>query len=265
MQADPNATGMVLIKSKAYHATVIAMHSDHFELQGRFRDGANIYEYGGGNALARSDALGLSYATEVGSLLGEMAYALVNQYSANLQLDLEWAGNWNQADDAHTRLSSSWVFATFADVMYQRGRDAMLGPIGDVLELIDLGAEIYEYFFAEEGSDLGEGEYVNNDGPTMAGAEWRSPMRSLMKHGGKPHRVRIARLITKGRAYGGSWFSARVNRQLIDPKTGETISKLRPDYFNYDKITNTVIIGEAIASQPTGEAMAQHQADAGDV
>ena len=42
MQADPNATGMVLIKSKAYHATVIAMHSDHFELQGRFREGANI-------------------------------------------------------------------------------------------------------------------------------------------------------------------------------------------------------------------------------
>lgn len=61
MQADPNATAMVLLEASAYHGRGMGAIVAAFSMEDRYGDGMNLYEYLGSNTWMRSDPLGLSW------------------------------------------------------------------------------------------------------------------------------------------------------------------------------------------------------------
>src|SRR5690606_33119117 len=54
MQADPNATGMVLVRVVAFHGIKPAVTTDSFRLESRFADGENLYAYLAGSPWRQS-------------------------------------------------------------------------------------------------------------------------------------------------------------------------------------------------------------------
>ncbi|MBC7834876.1 MAG: hypothetical protein H7Y88_07225, partial [Phycisphaerales bacterium] len=136
MQADPNATAIVLVDGLVFHGQPFQPGVGQFDLQTRLRDGANLYEYLGSNPWVRADPLGLyewedAYedATDILGLLdplpgpsdfiGGMLRSLIEEYSSNLEWDLEWAGDWSIADDEHTRGDNSWVNVALLRGLYE--------------------------------------------------------------------------------------------------------------------------------------------------
>ncbi len=61
MQADPNAAGMSLLATAAYSGRGMRAIAVAFDLQGRYGDGANLYQYLGSNPWRRFDPMGLSW------------------------------------------------------------------------------------------------------------------------------------------------------------------------------------------------------------
>lgn len=116
----------------------------------------------------------------------------------------------------------------------------LLGPFDMVEDAFEAGQEIGEYLFGESGN-----EYAD----TNAGLERKSVVQSIKKHGGKLHRTGIIRLMANGRSYGATLFNVRVNRNLLDPVTGQELSKMRPDYFAFVPEKNLIILGESCVSQ----------------
>nr|PZN72969.1 MAG: hypothetical protein DIU57_20195 [Pseudomonadota bacterium] len=109
MQADPNATGLVLIQWPLRHGQAIVPEIDQFNLEGVFRDGTNRYQYLAGNALQVADPLGLYIPLDVvdtvesGLRLGAIAFQLFDEYAANQRADAIWAEDWTQGDDWYSQ------------------------------------------------------------------------------------------------------------------------------------------------------------------
>ncbi len=125
LQADPNETAMTLVRATAPSGAVLGSEPGRLDLGGRFRDGGNLYAYLSGSGWKGSDPLGLwvnmladaaGFGAEivVRSLRGGLENML-EAYGANVEDDLEWAMDWSQPDDWHSRLDNSWVGETFRD------------------------------------------------------------------------------------------------------------------------------------------------------
>lgn len=148
MQADPNASGMQLVE-RVNHGRSVLPSVAEFDLESAMLDGPNLYAYARGNPFLRSDAMGLqsddddregdgigigdivpfiptSAAVDavafvakvsivaVGTVRGGLE-GLTGAYAANLELDIDWAMDWSQGDDNHSRLSNEWIAESFAE------------------------------------------------------------------------------------------------------------------------------------------------------
>ncbi len=256
VQMDPNATAMVLIESSGEHGRASrSPEITKLDLRQHFGDGMNSFQYLGSGPWDRHDETGLSFGFDGGMIAKDILEALVTQYGENMEYDLDWTMDWGQSDSSHSRLDNRWVTLTIAEVAYRNALSYATFGISDLYGLLEDGADA----FADWVYDDGTGDTADV-GPAMAGVlddasrAFTSPMRSILKHGKEVHQRLIVRLIKKAKIHGADWWSTRVNKELIDPRTGKTISKLRPDYFSYVKQTNTVILGEAAATTSVSAA-----------
>ncbi|MBX3404698.1 MAG: hypothetical protein KF699_14905 [Phycisphaeraceae bacterium] len=135
LQPDPNATALTLIEATSFHgrgmggvgALVAA-----FSMLSLYEDGGNLYQYVRSNPWRRSDPLGLESGEDEedgpnwfeegmdafalldplpgpSDFIREAAKAIVEDYAANLEWDVEWALDWDLPDDWHSRTDDTWV------------------------------------------------------------------------------------------------------------------------------------------------------------
>jgi hypothetical protein len=72
---------------------------------------------------------------------------MLEAYAANMEDDLDWAADWSQPDDWHSRLDNSWVSETFHEGMVEGIREAFIAfaagygihPLPDPLEGLGQG------------------------------------------------------------------------------------------------------------------------------
>ncbi len=134
MQPDPNATALTLIEAASYHGRGMDAMVAAFSITSLYGDGLNTQQYLRSNPWQRGDPLGLlseyGDAVEEGlhpldealdafalldplpgpaDFIREAASALIEDYAANLDWDVEWAMDWSLPDDDHSRGDNSWV------------------------------------------------------------------------------------------------------------------------------------------------------------
>ncbi len=104
MQADPNATGMVLVRVVAFHGIKPAVTTDSFRLESRFADGENLYAYLAGSPWRQSDPMGLyMWGGPTDTLFtGGAAFALTHLLLEGHRFitgeAAEWASDWDRDD-----------------------------------------------------------------------------------------------------------------------------------------------------------------------
>jgi hypothetical protein len=118
-QTDPNATGMGVIAKAAFFGQSFTTTPGIFDLKSHQTDGPNIYAYLGSSTCRRSDPMGLLFGFDDAVLIGFSGLkgavgSMIDQYAANLESDADWATDWSQGDDWHSRLESSWVARSFS-------------------------------------------------------------------------------------------------------------------------------------------------------
>ncbi len=141
LQRDPNASGVVVHGALAYHGGRIGAGADGFDLSSLHRDGFSLQQYVGSNGWRNGDPLGLynlddgydpeealEDVNDILSLLSPvptpvdfirgMASALVGDYSANLDFDVDWAMDWSLSDDDHSRTDNTWVALSLGRGLY---------------------------------------------------------------------------------------------------------------------------------------------------
>lgn len=147
MQADPNASGMVLLDRDLRHGQEFAASISLFDLLKRSSDSSNLYEYLGSHPLTENDPLGLSWgvedslefaagAADPAGVIGAMYESLFTDYAANLEADVDWAMDWSLDDELHSRMDSQWVALSLI-----RGAGAHFGLGADEEEFEDLEQE----------------------------------------------------------------------------------------------------------------------------
>ncbi|MBX3381873.1 MAG: hypothetical protein KF864_00025 [Phycisphaeraceae bacterium] len=125
LQSDPNATGVVISSTPTFQGDGAASGLSAFDFELLYGNDHNTYQYLGSSTWTRDDPTGLSWsdgfdmlagagqfalgASDPGGLIGSMYSALIEQYSANLDYDVDWAVDLTQGDDWHTRTSNQWV------------------------------------------------------------------------------------------------------------------------------------------------------------
>jgi hypothetical protein len=122
MQADPNATGMVVESEPRFHGRALDGEVNLFDLTTRFGNGPDLYEYLEGGPWTHADPTGLDLFTDVASFGFEVTIwtlrggmeSMTDQYATNMESDVEWALDWDMGDDWHTRGESSWIARSFA-------------------------------------------------------------------------------------------------------------------------------------------------------
>lgn len=245
MQKDSNQTAMTVQSVMAINGQSAFAMLTGFDGNGLYGNGMSLYGYLGSNLLAQTDALGLSFAIEAGSVIGAILVALTDQYSFNLSMDSDWAADWSQDDRFFTRTDDAWINYTIAETLYRSSVDFLLGPLDDIAYLAELGID---YFFGR-------------DDIAVAGS-LTEPLRlrpirrfgAAFRHGGKLHRVLIGHQIRKARGYSVPIENMRVDRTIIDPQTGKMFSGKRPDVFGRKSDKRTVVIGECAVSESYGHA-----------
>ena len=130
MQADPNASGMVVIIDLNRHGQNQRIDVDEIQIELRFIDGANLHQYLGSNSWVRTDPLGLFLSSglpDPSDFITGVLESLVTEYSVNLEWDVDWAMDWEAPDDAHSRVDNRWITLAIGQGFY----DAFEIGIGD--------------------------------------------------------------------------------------------------------------------------------------
>lgn len=134
LQADPNETGQVVAGFLVTMGMAVDAIAGRVDLRSHYADGMSAYTYLRASPAWRSDVLGLyddaedddydgdDLLEDVSDILGlldplpapsdlitGMYRALLEDYSENLDFDVEWASNWDLADDDHSRTDNSWI------------------------------------------------------------------------------------------------------------------------------------------------------------
>jgi hypothetical protein len=105
----------------SFHGSVISPGVDSFDVQARFADGANLYQYLGSNPWQSSDPSGLFITTLLpgpGDFITAVLESIVKEYAVNLEWDVEWATEWESPDDMHSRLENSWIVHAIGRGLY---------------------------------------------------------------------------------------------------------------------------------------------------
>ncbi len=147
LQADPNATGMVINSSPLANGQVSGTYVMALDMQLLYHDGPSVYLYVGANPWVRADPTGLMFRADdlvdvVFKTLHGGVGSMIEQYAANLESDVDWASDWGQGDDWHSRIDDSWVTRSFAAGVVGGFSDAMADMFGvDAIKVED-GAEM---------------------------------------------------------------------------------------------------------------------------
>jgi hypothetical protein len=163
LQADPNASGLALQSSILFHGVATSAFEATVSVQTRLGDGLNLFGYLRHNPVLNRDPSGLL----VGLILpgpedivmaGFQALRggleeMIGQYGANMESDLDWALDWSQGDDWHSRKDNSWVEESFSRG-FRKGLIDSLDPTGGLLS-----------------------DYLNDDDYAMAGSRGYRPAR----------------------------------------------------------------------------------------
>jgi hypothetical protein len=261
LQLDPNASGRDVLEASVYAGRGFHAASMAFGLEEMYGDGGSLFAYLGGNTWGRFDAGGLHYALEIGSIASDVVEAVAEQYGINMDTDFEWALDWNQRDDAYTRLSNDWIVLSMSNAAHRNSVNAMLGPLTFVKDAFDFGTEIGQYLFG--GNDSGFEEWIEDEdsgvGPVVGstgGGIVQELSNSISKHGKRLHQSLIKKLMRRASGFGHTMSGMRVNKQLIDPETRAVLSKKRPDLFAYSVgPPKKVFIGEAVVTTSPEEAV----------
>jgi len=149
LQRDMNATAAVVLGSMAHSRRGLAAGVSAFDAMELYGDGGSLYAYLGSSPFGRRDELGLRFGA---NLLGEAVLfgvrglrggleGMLDQYSGNQEADLDWAMDWSQPDDAHTRSNADWVGESFYEGMMQGFREAFDDSTYGVYGLLQGGAQ----------------------------------------------------------------------------------------------------------------------------
>ena len=106
------------------------------DLAGHVGDGVNTYGYRRGRMRGAGDPSGLIMHNllELAAqsvVIGERGVrggveSMTGQYSLNMEVDLEWAMDWSQSDDMHSRHRNVWVHDSFRSGMAQGFADGIM-------------------------------------------------------------------------------------------------------------------------------------------
>ncbi len=153
LTVDPNASGVQLVE-RLKHGRSGAPTVAEFDLDSAMLDGANLYGYARGNPGLHGDEMGLSVDDDddedsddftpslitpslnwrqyvalpvravawvakvvmvaTGTVRGGLE-GLTTAYATNLELDIDWAMDWSEPDDNHSRTNNDWIAESFAD------------------------------------------------------------------------------------------------------------------------------------------------------
>jgi hypothetical protein len=203
-QMDPNATGAMTMHAWSRHGRSWMLKPGIFDLRDHFTDGTNVYGYLKGSPVQMGDPLGLwvsnVFMAGFGALRGGVE-AMVGRYAWHMESDSDWATDFSQGDDWHSRLDSSWVGESF--------RAGMMSGLLD--ELDPTGGFIVDY--------------AEDDGLVLAG---RKPLRKLpgmprigelagfaktwQKHGSE-QAEELIRQARSGRSGPQGWFTNKVHTE----------------------------------------------------
>ncbi|HEX8876104.1 MAG TPA: hypothetical protein VF777_05100 [Phycisphaerales bacterium] len=125
LQSDPNASGLIVLDTLGFHGQRMHPAIGSMSLAARLRDGLALGQYVSGDPIGRSDPTGLfggligilGGATTTAGMYAENAQnavehgasafmslgRMLGEYSANAEADIEWALDWSQGDDWHSR------------------------------------------------------------------------------------------------------------------------------------------------------------------
>jgi len=231
-----NATASVVLGAARHSGRAMSAAVSAFDGMALYGDGASLYGYLGGSPQGRRDELGLRFGAD---LLGEAVLfgvrglrggleGMLSQYSANMENDLDWAMDWSQGDDWHSRRNNDWVQETFNQGMMQGFREAF----------DDLS---YGVFDASGGDD---------HGPAMA-SQWKPFVKNTVRavgrtHGGVNHMKKMREVtvkLIKDLKFSGTKFDIRHNQALIDPM-GRVLGIIRPDVQLLDRANKKLYIRE---------------------
>lgn len=125
LQPDPNATGSATLDDLTMHGQFCMESSPAAELEKWTTDGMGALSCCGSSPLAHNDPSGLilglipgligpttlgqlqsdwfTNTLEYGQSVGQRASALMEDYTFNQELDMDWASDWSQGDDMYSR------------------------------------------------------------------------------------------------------------------------------------------------------------------
>jgi hypothetical protein len=143
MQRDPNATGAIALQASVTVGAIKSQSEAFLALVGHLRDGMGVYGAYAGMPLSHADPLGLFGFVEVLSTAASMATMfvptpqdfleavardVVAEYAERQLDDVEWALDWDQGDEWHSRGDDRWIAATIGRALYG-AFEVSLGPI----------------------------------------------------------------------------------------------------------------------------------------
>jgi hypothetical protein len=127
LQADPNASGVVAVTKIATQGETIKPEVTKFNMEERYGDGANIYQYLRSASWMAIDPTGLVLE----NITRGMLVGMVTQYASNQEYDVDWALDWALPDDWHSRGDASWIPLS-----------QMVGMVNEFVEQDDGGSPI---------------------------------------------------------------------------------------------------------------------------
>ncbi len=123
LQQDPNASGQAVLETIVHSGRRPQVWPDNPILGLRIMDGVALFVYVKSNAVLHSDPTGLLIGLIMPGpedivMAGFRALRggleeMIGQYGANQDLDLDWALDWSQGDDFHSRMENGWVQQSF--------------------------------------------------------------------------------------------------------------------------------------------------------
>jgi len=132
-QADPNASGVSINAATPFFGRGFSPLIPRIDLGERYHDGPSLYQYLESNGWTASDPTGLMLldtlitvglgaaamvAPGPGDFITGVLRALTAEYASRLDYDVDWATDWSQGDDWHSRLDNRWVTTTIGQGLH---------------------------------------------------------------------------------------------------------------------------------------------------
>lgn len=138
-QADPNASGVGVLDLPLHHGIGFSSMALAFDVESRYGNSGSLFAYLDCNPSNRQDPMGLFFFdmalkyAEIGFAVGRIGHGLVSVYSENLDFDADWAADWTQPDDWHSRGDASWIRNVYRDANINGLVDDQLDPTGGLI------------------------------------------------------------------------------------------------------------------------------------